>query len=77
MFNFVGLGMAINLRKNIIFIPEQRVSSVLSCINSVLSTPYTTARRISTLVVKLMSMKCVLGNIVRLKTRYLYRCIDC
>ncbi len=70
------LGITINLEKNKIFIPEQRVSSVFSCINSVLSTPYTTAGRISTLVGMLLSMKCVL-NIVRLKTRYLYRCIDC
>ena len=43
-------------------------------ISTILSSPYTTARKLSRLTGKLLSMKYILGNIVRLKSRFL--CID-
>ena len=68
--------VSIDYERNILFIPEDRIASTLVLISTILSSPYTTARKLSRLTGKLLSMKYILGNIVRLKSRFLYRCID-
>ena len=66
----------INLIQNTLFVPEERVISSLYHISGLLKSPYTIARRLSQLTGPLLSMKYVIGNIIRLQTRYLHRCID-
>ena len=70
------VGIKIDLTQNMLFIPEERVNSTLCFVSCLLKSPYTTARKLSKLTGKLLSMKYVIGNIIRLKTRYLYKCID-
>ncbi len=50
--------------------------SALHYISVLLSCPYVMARKLAKLAGKLLSMKYVIGNIVRLKTSSLYKCID-
>ena len=71
------LGVVIDSVRRIIFIPEDRRDNILSSIEeSLIKYPYTTARKLSKLCGKIMSTKLVLGNIVQLKTRNLYKVIE-
>jgi len=70
------LGVKVDLIKNIFHISDNRIQSLLNSCEKLLSSPYTTARTISRLAGKIVSMKFVLLNIVRLKTRFLYKTID-
>ena len=60
------VGIKIDLIQNM-FIPEERVNATLSYVSCLLKSPYTTARKLSKLTGKLLSMKYVIGNIIRLK----------
>ena len=70
------LGIIVNLEENTYKITSERVLSLLSSINFILKTPYTTARQLSRIAGKIVSTKFVLGNIIRLKTRFIYKVID-
>jgi len=70
------LGISVDLRNNTYSISSERISSLVSCINKLLLSPYTTARILSRLAGKIVSMKFVLLNIIRLKSRYIYKVID-
>ena len=71
------LGVVVDLNKNTYYISEKRVQSLLASCENLLSSYYTTARKLSWLAGKVASTKFVLSNIERLKTRFLYRAIDC
>ena len=58
-----------------IFICDRRVDSRTSTLENLTKSPYDTARIVAKAVGKIMSTIFVLRNIVRLKTRYLYKCI--
>ena len=47
----------------------------MKTLNNLTSTPYVTARKVAQMIGKTISTNFVLGNIVRLKTRYLYKSI--
>lgn len=74
--NLTWLGINIDLNSNIYQISEKRIFSLLESCEQLLSSPYTTARKISQIAGKVISTKFVLSNIVRLKTRFLYKTID-
>ena len=71
------VGSCGRLKQKHLLISEKRVQSLLASCENLLSSHYTTARKLSRLAGKVVSTKFVLSNIVRLKTRFLYRAIDC
>ena len=70
------LGISLNLEKNYLFITDERVYAITVGIQTLLKTPYTSARKIAQIVGKIVSTKYVVGDIVRLKTRYLHLLIE-
>lgn len=73
---FTWLGVTLNLVENTYKISSERIASIFSTIEILLKSPQTTARSLSRFTGKLVSTKFVLSNIVRLKTRFLYKTID-
>lgn len=71
------LVITVNFVRNIFFISVQRITSLLNSINRMLSSPYTTARRVSVIAGNIVSLKFVFSNLILLKTRFLYNMIDC
>ena len=69
------LGITLDLRGKMFHISHARTESILSTLNNLTSTPYVTARKVAQIIGKIISTVFVLGNIVRLKTRYLYKSI--
>ena len=70
------IGISMDLKQNILFIPDSRVDSIGLCISNILTTPYTSARKLAELTGKLISTKYVVGDIISLKTRYMYKLIE-
>lgn len=70
------LGVTVNLDLNTYQITEERISSLIRSINLVLKSPYTSARKLSRIAGKIVSTKFVLKDIIRLKTRSIYKTID-
>lgn len=70
------LGVTLDLDKNTYKITEERIFSLLNSIDNILKSPYTSARILSRLAGKIVSTKFVLSNIIRLKTRSIYKTID-
>ena len=70
------LGVEVNLIDNTYKITKERISSILLSIEFILKCPYTTARNLCRLTGKIVSMKFVLSNVIRLRTRFLYKVID-
>ena len=70
------LGVTVDLNKNTYQIAEERISSLLKSLFCVLKSPYTTARKLSRIAGKIVSTKFVLKDIIRLKTRSIYKTID-
>ena len=70
------LGVNLDLIQNAYSITQERVTSLLSSIKSLLKSPYTTARALCRLAGKIVSMKFVLLNVIKLRTRNLYRVND-
>ena len=60
------LGITLDFRGKMFHISNTRIESI---------TPYVTARKVAQIIGKIISTIFVLGNIVRLKTRYLYKSI--
>lgn len=72
----VWLGIEVDLIQNTYKITQERISSLLSSIEYILKSPYTSARTLCRLAGKIVSMKFVLSNLIRLRTRFLYKAID-
>ena len=70
------LGVNINLDKFCFSIPQTLIESIFFSLEKIIkSLPYTTARKLAKVCGKLISTKFVMGNIVQLKTRNLYKTI--
>ena len=69
------LGITLDLRAKMFHISNTRIESILNTLNNLTSTPYVTARKVAQMIGKIISTIFVLANIVRLKTRYLYKSI--
>ena len=70
------LGVNINLDKLCLSIPQTRIESIFFSLEKIIKNlPYTTARKLAKVCGKLISTKFVMGNIVQLKTRNLYKII--
>lgn len=75
--SLVWLGLNWNLVSGSISITDRRVSNFIALINKFLqSAQYVTARDCASIAGHVMSMSPVLGNLTRLKTRFLYQVID-
>ena len=73
----VWLGLNWDLVSGSIFISGRRISNFIAFIDKFLqSTPYVTARDCASMTGHIMSMSQVLGNLTRLRTRFLYKVID-
>ena len=71
------LGINLDFDNKIFSIPDKRIFSISTTITKIIqSLPYTTARTLAKLCGKILSTKFVLGTIVQLKTRRLYKIID-
>ena len=71
------LGTVIDFENKTYSITEQRIDSLLDSINSILKSPsFVSARKLACVAGKIISTKFVFGNIVRLKTRFLYKAIE-
>ena len=73
----VWLGLNWDLVSGSISITDRRISNFIALIDKFLqSAPYVTARDCASITGHIMSMSLVLGNLTRLKTRFLYKVID-
>ena len=66
----------VDLDKNTYQITEERIFSLLNSIDNILKSPYTSTRVLSHFAGKIVSTQFVLSNIIRLKTRFIYKTID-
>ena len=69
------LGITLDLTAKIFGISNTRIESILNKLNNLTSTHYVTATKVAQMICKIISTTFVLGNIVRLKTKYLYKSI--
>ena len=71
------LGIEIDLKGCFYCIPQERLLNIQNNISLVIQKlPYTTARELAKTCGKLISTKFVLGDLVQLKTRHLYKVIE-
>ena len=70
------LGVTVDLNNNTYRITEERISSLLNSLLCILKSPYISARKLSRISGKIVSTKFVLKDILRLKTRSIYKTID-
>ena len=56
--------------------PKKRIDPILWVVESILHSPIATARKLSKLTASILSTKFILGDIINLKTRYLYATIE-
>ena len=69
------LGITLDMRAKMFQISNTRIESILSTLNNLASTLHVTAMKLAQMSGKIISTIFVLGNIVRLKTMYLYKSI--
>ena len=75
--HLICLGIKINLKNGFYCIPTEKLSATkYSIVLLIEKLPYTAARDLGKTCGKLISMKFVLGDIVQLKTRNLYKVIE-
>ena len=75
--NLIWLGIIINFRNGFYHIRTEKLSVIKNLIALLIEKlPYTTARELGKACRKLISTKFVLGDIVQLKTRNLYKVIE-
>ena len=73
----VWLGLNWDLVSGSISISDRRISNFIALVDKFLhSAPYVTARDCASMAGHVMSMSPVLGNLTRLKTRFLYKVIE-
>ena len=71
------LGLIWNSACHALYIPDQRVQELTLCINKILSNMCNvSARLLARATGRIISMSPVIGNVARIKTRHLYRCIE-
>lgn len=70
------LGITVDLDINTYHLTKEHISSLLKTITLLLKSPYTSARELSCIAGKVVSTKFVLKDIIRLKTRSIYKAID-
>ena len=70
------LGIEVDLNNDALKISSEKIDSTLFTIEFILSKIYVSPRTLSKLTVKLISTKFIIGNIVQLKTRALYKVIE-
>jgi len=70
------LGISIDLNTSSLEISSQRVTSIFNTISYLLDKKYISARNLAKLAGKIISTKFILGDIVQIKTRYIYQTID-
>ena len=71
------LGVDLNLEENCLNIPDYRISSLISSLENAKNKEFMlSARDISKICGKIISMKVVIGNICQLMTRNMYREIE-
>ena len=70
------LGIEVDLNNDTLKISSERIDSILFTIELILSKIYVSAQTLSKLASKLISTKFIIGNIVQLKTRALYKIIE-
>ena len=69
------LGITLDLRAKMFHISNTKIESILNTLNNLTNTPYVTARKVTQMISKIILTIFLLRNIVRLKTRYLYKSI--
>ena len=70
------LGIDINLLSGTLKITKSRIDNILNTISLILRKIFVSARILAKLAGQLISTKYVIGDIVRLKTRFLYKSIE-
>ena len=71
-----SLGIEVDLDNDTLKISSEGINSILFTIEFILSKIYVSARTLSKLTGKLISIKLIIGNMVQLKTRALYKVIE-
>ena len=71
-----SLGIEVDLDNDMLKISSEGIHSILFTIEFILSKIYVSARTLSKLTGKLISIKLKIGNMVQLKTRALYKVIE-
>ena len=75
--NMTWLGVNLDLQNEKFTIPEERMASIFQSLERIIiELPYSTARKLAKLCGKLISTKFVLGDVIQLKTRWLYKIIE-
>ena len=71
------MGLCWNASTFAISIPDNRISEIVASIECLLSNKvYVTARRLAKIGGRIISLMPVIGNVARIKTRSLFRCIE-
>lgn len=70
------LGFTLNCNNNSIQVTEDRISSIILLVQSLLNSCYTSSRNLARFIGKVISTKYILGDVVNLKTRALYKIIE-
>ena len=70
------IGTDVDLKNDTLKISSERIDSILFTIEFILSKIYVSARTLAKLTGKLISAKFIIGNIVQLKTRALFKVIE-
>ena len=71
------LGIQVDFKSKTYSISEKRIQSLLTSLENIFQHPTrVTARELSRVAGKIVSMKFVLGNVIRLKTRLIYKMIE-
>ena len=70
------LGIDINLSSGTLKITKSRIDNILNTISLILRKIFVSARTLAKLAGQLISTKYVIGDIVQLKTRFLYKSIE-
>ena len=68
---FTWLGITVNTKEGILFIPEKRINKCITHLHFISNTSRVSARTIAKLVGFIVSMKLALGPLVILRSRYL------
>ena len=74
--NLDWLGLTLDMKLGTLKITEKRISNITSKINNILNNTYLSARDLAKLTGMILSTKFVIGHIVQLKTRFLYKAIE-
>ena len=74
--NIIWLGIEIDINNNMLKITSHRITSILNKIERLTNKIYISARELSQLAGKIVSTKFIIGNIIHLKTRNIFKTIE-